>query len=267
MDAEGGTVSVWIVTRVAIAIALALLTAAPGAARAAPVASAVAVAPGEEVTLNRGVFVPPAGDLLAEQTRTLSFHFTAPFDQTLDPAQPVNFSVPFRQAVLRDSVTRNLTFFYDFTAPPAGSFFDTLAAITFDARDFSGVGTYVDGDAGVNTLSASRSDGDGGRTVTFASIQVFDGATVPHLSILTYAAAFDRAGSADVQFIKSFLLQGSTPSDPRFADATASMTLPALFEPARPATAIPLPPGGYVGLAGLLIAACARAYPRLTMGS
>src|SRR5207247_5158559 len=131
-----------------------------------------------------------------------------------------------------------LTFFYDFTPPPAGSFFATLQHINFTAQDFAGVTTDVDGDAGINTLTALRSDD--ARSVTFQSLQQFDGATVPHLSIATDATAFDHAGSADVELIQSFKLAGSDPGDLHFDVAAASTSISELFEPARGATTIPL---------------------------
>jgi hypothetical protein len=214
------------------------------------IARAAPVAPGGTVTNSSDQFAVPAGDVVDEITRPVTFNFT-----TQDPTRPLDPSEEsvtgtFTSRVLRDAGTQQLTFLYDFQAersggqgvPPGNE------GATLVVSSFGGFTTDVLGRSSNSEITIQRGASGAEITLTATNPGL---AGPPALLVATDALNFNRNGSVVVTLVDEFA-QGQR--------GDASLTLDAMFQPAaQTTTPIPLPSGAWAGLATLgLIGAVGR---------
>jgi hypothetical protein len=234
------------------AVVVIVLSCAAGALRAAP----VPVGGSTSFDTNSPAFVPPTGDLVDSETRTLDLNYTAPTGMTFGPSEDPTTSVKLTQEVRRDPGTGQLTFLYQLDELNPGKTGSEGAMATYTS--FGNFSTDVTGSAKAGTLTVSRS-ADGGTIL--ANGDSMGLGRPPTFAVATDATNFDKNGSLTLELTDEFVLMTPGSPDGTQGAATATATFGSIFEPAAegppppPPTGIPLPPSFWGGLAVLASAA------------
>jgi hypothetical protein len=208
------------------------------------------VPPGGSINFpNDQEFVPPTGDLLASDSRTIAITYVAPPGFTFD--EDNHTQVQFKSEVRRDPATGKLSFLYQLDAVEEFHTGKEGASATY--HSFAGFATDVTGDHKNQDLDVSRSadgstfdlDGGGmgqGRPPTFA--------------VATDATDFDRNGSFTLTLFDEFFL--AKPGEPgnQILGAAGTVQVDSVFEPAAAGpTPIPLAPAAWGGLILMMLLA------------
>jgi hypothetical protein len=226
---------------------------------------AASVPVGGSVTFdsNSPQFVPPTGDLVDSETRTLDLTYTPLNGDTFAPGQDTTASITFVQEVRRDPSTGQLTFLYQMNdaAGPGNENIGKEGALA-SYTSFGNFSTDVTGDFKAGRLIVSRSAD--GATLTADGDKMGLG-NPPIFAVATDATNFDKNGSLTVTLADEFLV--TVPGEPGGATqgaGTATATFDSIFEPAAegppPPTGIPLPAGAW---SGVVVLGCAAAYGKL----
>jgi len=231
-------------------------------------ASAAPVALGESVTLpsvdtgGGTPFVPPTGDLLASDSRTLAFTYVPePGTQIADGRDP-NTSLQLTSEVRRDPATGKLSFFYGIT--PVDDTLKGREDSTVSVKSFASFATDV-------TAENTSADVFVSRTLDGATVtsEVRGGGTgyTPSVAIATDATDFDRNGSLTISLVDEFgITDVNNPGAGTTGNVTATATFDGIFQPIATdggggggggggGNAIPLPPAVWSGMIMLLAAA------------
>jgi hypothetical protein len=234
-----------------VAVVVIVLSSAAAALRAAP----VPVGGSASFPFNGGGgFVPPAGDLVDSETRTLDLTYTAPAGMTFDPAEVTTTTATLTQEVRRDTATGQLSFIYKIDQPDNVRTGAEGAMATYIS--FGAFSTDVVGDPKSGTLTVSRS-ADGASLL--ANGDSMGLGRPPTFAVTTDATNFDKNGSLTLELTDEFAFVDQIPA---ISSATAMATFDSIFEPAAegpppppPPTGIPLPASFWSGL--VLLGSCA----------
>ena len=232
------------------AIAAGVMVLACATLRATPVAI------GGSVTFPAGgpALVPPTGDLLATDTRTLDLTYTAPPGMTFQFPETALTSVQLTSEVRRVPATGQVSFLYRLD-PQSEQNFGAEGALAM-YTSFVGFATDVTAEPGGAGVIVARSPADG------ASLSANGGSMgaghPPSIAVVTDATTFDKNGTLTLELSDEFAFV-----DASNTVATAMATFDGIFEPAAeitqpppppPPTGVPLPPGVWSGLG--LLACC-----------
>jgi hypothetical protein len=217
------------------------------------------VEPGGTVHFDGSIpFVPPTGDVIATDSRTLSLNYLAPPGFTFAEPAEAQKSINFSSQVLRDPATSRLTFLYTFEQPDLGVIGNEHSLA--DYQSFTGFITDVSGQGeSGNDFAVSRSP-DGALLTALGGGQGVG--RPPTLAVATDALAWGRLGKGILQVTNEFgFISLSDPEEFQVITAQATAPISNTLQPTTitpPPTPIPLPAAFIPGAFTLLTAAAGR---------